>query len=66
MIFGLIIFFTPKLLIRIGEPLNKEFGVKKKSKILIPTDERVFQRRHIIGPILVLLGVVLLYYSYFF
>jgi hypothetical protein len=64
MIFGLIIFFIPKLLIKISEPLNREYGIKKKSKNILATDERIFQRRHIIGPILVLLGIVLLYYSY--
>lgn len=65
MIGGLLVFIAPKLLIKISEPLNKEIGAKKKSKSILPTDERVFQRRHIIGPILVLVGLVLLYYSYF-
>lgn len=66
MLFGILVFFAPKLLIKISEPLNKEMGSKKKSKnLLLPTDERVFQRRHIIGPILVIIGVILLYYSYF-
>lgn len=65
MLFGVLVFFAPKLLIKISEPLNKEMGSKKKSKNLLPTDERIFQRRHIIGPILVLVGIILLYYSYF-
>ncbi len=66
MLFGILVFFAPKLLIKISEPLNKEMGNKKKSRnVLLPTDERVFQRRHIIGPILVIIGVILLYYSYF-
>jgi len=65
MFFGLMIFFIPKFLIKISEPLNKEFGVKKRSKSVMGTDERVFQRRHIIGPILVLIGLILLYYSYY-
>lgn len=64
MIGGLLVFIAPKLLIRISEPLNKEIGTKKRSRSILPTDERVFQRRHIIGPLLVLLGIVLLYYSY--
>ena len=65
MIGGFLVFVAPKLLIKISEPLNMEIGKKKKSRNLLPTDERVFQRRHIIGPILVLLGLILLYYSYF-
>ena len=62
---GLLIFFAPKLLIKMGEPLNKEYGTKQKGKTLIPTDERIFQRRYIIGPVLVLIGLTLLYYSYY-
>jgi len=65
MFFGLLIFFVPKFLIKISEPLNKEFGTKKKSKNILVTDEKIFQRRHIIGSVLVLIGLVLLYYSYF-
>lgn len=65
LIAGLMVFFLPKILIKISEPLNKEIGTKKKSRNLLPTDERVFQRRHIIGPILVIVGLILLYYSYF-
>ena len=65
MIGGLLIFFAPKFLIRISESLNKEFGVKSKSKskTFILTDEKVFLNRHIIGPILVLLGLILIYIS---
>ena len=59
------VFFVPKFLIKISEPLNKEIGNKKKSRNLLPTDERVFQRRHVIGPVLVVIGIILLYYSYF-
>lgn len=65
LIAGLMVFFIPKFLIKISEPLNKEIGTKKKSRNLLPTDERVFQRRHIIGPVLVVVGIILLYYSYF-
>ena len=65
MIGGLLIFFAPKFLIRIGEPLNKEFGTKKKSKNLIPADENVFRYRHIVGPVFVLLGLILIYISYY-
>lgn len=65
LIAGLMVFFLPKILIKISEPLNKEIGTKKKSRNLLPTDERVFQRRHIIGPILVVVGLILFYYSYF-
>ena len=65
LISGLMVFFVPKFLIKISEPLNKEIGTKKKSRNLLPTDERVFQRRHIIGPVLVVVGIILLYYSYF-
>ena len=65
LIAGLMVFFLPKILIKISEPLNKEIGTKKKSRNLLPTDERVFQRRHIIGPILVVIGLILFYYSYF-
>lgn len=65
MIAGLLVFFVPKFLIKISEPLNKEIGAKKKSRNLLPTDERVFQRRHIIGPVMVVIGLILLYYSYF-
>ena len=62
---GLLIFFAPKYLIRIGESLNKEFGTKSKSKTFMMADEKVFLNRHIVGPILVLLGLVLIYISYF-
>lgn len=62
---GLIIFFAPKFLIRISEPLNKEFGVKRKSKTLILADEKVFLYRHIFGPVLVLIGLILLYFSFY-
>lgn len=65
MVFGLLIFFVPKFLIKISEPLNKEFGTKKKSKNILITDEKIFQRRHFIGVVLVLIGLVLLYYSYY-
>lgn len=65
LIAGLMVFFIPKFLIKISEPLNKEIGTKKKSRNLLPTDERVFQRRHVIGPVLVVVGIILLYYSYF-
>ena len=65
LIAGLMVFFIPKFLIKISEPLNKEIGTKKKSRNLLPTDERVFQRRHVIGPVLVVIGIILLYYSYF-
>lgn len=65
MVGGLLIFFAPKFLIRISEPLNKEFGTKSKSKSFIPTDEKVFLNRHIIGPTLVLLGVILIFISYY-
>ena len=65
MIAGLMVFFVPKFLIKISEPLNKEIGAKKRTRNLLPTDERVFQRRHVIGPILVVVGLILLYYSYF-
>ena len=64
MIGGLLIYFAPKFLIRISEPLNKEFGSKKRSKNILPADEKVFMYRHIIGPILVLLGIILIYYAY--
>lgn len=62
---GLIIFFAPKFLIRISEPLNKEFGVKRKSKTLILADEKVFLNRHIFGPVLVIIGLVLIYFSFY-
>lgn len=62
---GLIIFFAPKFLIRISEPLNKEFGVKRKSKTFILADEKVFLNRHIFGPVLVLIGLILLYISFY-
>ncbi len=62
---GLIIFFAPKFLIRISEPLNKNFGVKRKSKTLILADEKVFLYRHIFGPVLVLIGLILLYFSFY-
>lgn len=65
MIGGLLIFFAPKFLIRISEPMNKEFGVKRKSKTLILTDEKVFQNRHIFGPVIVLIGLILLYFSFY-
>lgn len=63
---GLIIFLAPKFLIRISEPLNKEFGVKRKrSKTIIFNDEKVFQNRHIFGPVLIIIGLVLLYFSFY-
>ena len=65
LIAGLMVFFVPKFLIKISEPLNKEIGNKNKSRNLLPTDERVFQRRHVIGPVMVVIGIILLYYSYF-
>ncbi len=65
MIGGLLIFFAPKFLIRISEPFNQEFGVKRKRKIIIPTDEKVFLNRHIFGPVLVLIGLILLYFSFY-
>jgi len=65
MIGGLLIFFAPKFLIRISEPLNKEFGTKSKSRTFIPADEKVFLNRHIIGPILILLGLILIYISFY-
>ncbi|MEE8340682.1 MAG: hypothetical protein V3R52_01145 [Candidatus Neomarinimicrobiota bacterium] len=60
---GLLIFFAPKLLIRISEPLNKEFGVKRQKKTLIFSDEKVLQNRHTVGPFLVALGLILIYFS---
>jgi hypothetical protein len=65
LIFGILVLLAPKLLIRISEPLNRDIIARKKSKNVIPTDERVFQKRHIIGPAIILLGIILLYYSYF-
>ena len=62
---GLIIFFVPKFLIRISEPLNKELGLKRKSKTLIFSDEKVFLNRHIFGPVLVIVGLILLYFSFY-
>ena len=62
---GLIIFFAPKFLIRISEPLNKELGLKRKSKTLIFSDEKVFLNRHIFGPVLVIVGLILLYFSFY-
>lgn len=63
---GFLIFFAPKFLIRISEPLNKEFGTKmKKSKTIIFNDEKVFLNRHIFGPVLVIIGLVLLYFSFY-
>ena len=62
---GVLIFFAPKFLIRISEPLNKEFGAKrKKNKNLILPDEKVFLNRHIFGPVLFVIGIILLYLSY--
>ena len=65
MIGGLLIFFAPKFLIRIGESLNKEFGVKRKRKTLFLTDEKVFLNRHIFGPILVIIGLILIYFLFY-
>ena len=61
---GFLMFFAPKFLIKISEPLNKEFGVKRKSKTLILPDEKVFRNRHFFGPILFIIGLILLYLSY--
>ncbi len=65
MIGGILILFAPKFLIRISEPFNKKFGIKRKSKTIIPTDEKVFLNRHIFGPVLVLIGLILLYFSFY-
>lgn len=63
---GLLIFFAPKFLIRISEPLNKEFGAKRKrSKTIIFNDEKVFQNRYIFGPVLIIIGLILLYFSFY-
>ena len=62
---GSLIYFAPKFLIRIGESLNKEFGVKRKRTPLFLTDEKVFLNRHIFGPVLVLIGLILLYVSFY-
>ena len=62
---GLLIFFAPKFLIRISEPLNKEFGVKRKKKTLLFSDEKVLQNRHTVGPALVVLGLFLIYLSFY-
>ncbi len=62
---GLIIFFAPKFLIRISEPLNKELGLKRKSKTLILSDEKVFLNRHFFGPVLAVIGLILLYFSFY-
>lgn len=63
---GLLIFFAPKFLIGISEPLNKEFGAKRKrSKTLTFTDEKVFLNRHIFGPVLIIIGLILLYFSFY-
>ncbi len=65
MIGGLLIFFAPKFLIKISEPLNKEFGKKRKSKTFILADENFFQNRHIFGPVLVIIGLILIYFSFY-
>ncbi len=65
MIGGLLIFFAPKFLIRISEPLNKEFGAKRKSKTFILADEKFFQNRRIFGPVLVIIGLILIYFSFY-
>ena len=58
---GTLIYFAPKYLIRIGESLNKEFGTKNKSKPFIMADEEVYLNRHIVGPILTILGLILVF-----
>jgi hypothetical protein len=58
---GSLIFFAPKYLIRIGESLNREFGTKSKSKPFMMADEKVFLNRHIVGPTLAILGLVLIF-----
>ena len=63
---GSLIFFAPKYLIKIGESLNKEYGTKSKSKSIIMADEKVFLNRHIIGPILILLGISLIIITFYF
>ncbi len=65
MIGGILIFFAPKFLIKISEPLNKEFGAKRKSKTFILADEKVFLNRHIFGPVLLLIGLILIYFSFY-
>ncbi|MEE9572632.1 MAG: hypothetical protein V3W20_06280 [Candidatus Neomarinimicrobiota bacterium] len=65
MIGGLLIFFAPKFLIRISEPLNKEFGAKRKSKTFIIADEKIFLNRRIFGPVLIIIGLILLYFAFY-
>ena len=61
---GSLIYFAPKFLIRIGESLNKEFGVKRKRTPIFLPDEKVFLNRHIFGPVLVIIGLILIYLSF--
>jgi len=61
---GSLILFAPKYLIKIGESLNKEYGTKSKSKTFMPADEKIFLNRHIIGPIITLLGLILLFIAW--
>ena len=65
MIGGILIFFAPKFLIRISELLNKEFGFKRKRKTLILPDEKVFLNRQFFGPVLVIIGLILLYFLFY-
>ena len=58
---GSLIFFAPKYLIRMGESLNREYGTKSKSKPVMISDEKIFLNRHIIGPILAILGLILIF-----
>ena len=62
---GSLILIAPKYLIKIGESLNREYGTKSKRKTFMPMDEKILLNRHIIGPILILLGVILVYIAWY-